>query len=147
MSSETIDELRYVLQNVRLQSGDIWQKQVNIVTEAIEKISTLESVISLQVHIMPCDSNLTKEKGVAMNSAQLVNLILEKLRRVEFVEFTPTNRVKFIWGDRIYEAVEDRGHISVVNVIGNLWVDSDNYNRWVEGVLNGKKRDADGNLS
>jgi hypothetical protein len=96
---------------------------------------------------MRCVLNLTKEKGVAVNSAQLVNLIVKKLRRVEFVEFTPTNRVKFIWGHRTYEVIEDRGHISVVNVIGNLCVEPDNYNRWVEGVLNGKKRDADGILS
>lgn len=81
-----------------------------------------------------------------MNSAQLVNLIIKKLRRVEFVEFTPTNRVKFIWGHRTYEAMEDRGHISVVNVIGNLWVEPDNYNRWIEGVLNGKVRNDAGEM-
>jgi hypothetical protein len=52
ISKTIVDGLKYVLQNVRLQSGDIRANQVNIVPEAIEKISTLESVISLQVQEM-----------------------------------------------------------------------------------------------
>jgi hypothetical protein len=53
MSSETvIDGLKYVLQNVRLQSGEVWQLQSQYVTDAIAKIVALEAVISLQVQEM-----------------------------------------------------------------------------------------------
>lgn len=108
---------------------------------------------------MQCVLNTTKEKGVAVNSAQLVNLILAKLGRVEFLDIRDYEvLVCFRWGHNDYAAVfqESRlhGHINVYRLpigmeppLSDFLRRHDDYSRWVEGVLNGKKRDADGNLS
>jgi len=75
MSSETIvDGLKYVLQNVRLQSGDIWQKQVNIVNESITEITRLnarvkelEAKISADAKYYAMRNELNKPGGEAIS--------------------------------------------------------------------------------
>ena len=84
-----------------------------------------------------------------MNSAELVNLILEKLRRVKFlVIVNRTPQVRFVWGHNEYTAVVSfDGYIAVYK-----WVDGgtecviDNYQIWVEGMLNGLVRNDAGEL-
>jgi hypothetical protein len=84
-----------------------------------------------------------------MNSAELVNLILEKLRRVKFlVIINRTSQVRFIWGHNEYTAV-----VTFDNTVAVYkWVDGgtecvvDNYQIWVEGMLNGMVRNDAGEL-
>ena len=81
-----------------------------------------------------------------MNSAQLVNLILSKSKRVEFVSIT-ANDVEFILGHKKYFAYPDKDHVRVRNVaISGVLVLDDNYSRWVEGVLNGMVRNDAGKM-
>lgn len=81
-----------------------------------------------------------------MTTAQLVNLILDKLRtgRVEFVEFvTEYVGVKFDYGSRRYLVVADGDSVRVF--VGITLVDD--YSCWIEGVLNGKTRNEEGVLA
>jgi hypothetical protein len=86
-----------------------------------------------------------------LDSADIVNLILAKLRRVKFlVILNRPPAVRFEWGGNEYTAVCTFGS----DITVYRWVDRsevvricDNYQQWVEGVLNGKTRDADGVLS
>ena len=74
-----------------------------------------------------------------MNSAQLVNLILEKLRRVEFVRIinNPLS-VKFIWGWNEYVAIAYQdGTIYAHRLIDGVACGPDAYSQHVEGRLNG----------
>ena len=87
-----------------------------------------------------------------MKTAELVNLILDKLRtgRVEFIRIdndfdSDFNVIEFKYGGNDYRAVTDSEEIIVTRITGNLVVDS--YSQWVEGVLNGKTRDEAGVLS
>lgn len=87
-----------------------------------------------------------------MTSAELVNLILEKLTtsKVKFIEI---NReypsVSFAFGGNEYIADVPFGMTFRINVIRIEGVLStiDNYSRLVEGVLNGKTRNDKGELS
>ena len=84
-----------------------------------------------------------------MNSAELVNLIIEKLRRVKFLAITNrTSQVSFVWGHNEYTAV-----VTLDNTIAVYkWIDGgskcviDNYQIWVEGMLNGLVRNDAGEL-
>jgi hypothetical protein len=88
-----------------------------------------------------------------MTTAQLVNLILDKLRtgRVEFLHIVSNGySLDFRYGGLCYSCEWDAGSVRV-NV--GRWHEnkthttSDNYSRWIEGVLNGKIRDENGVLS
>jgi len=85
-----------------------------------------------------------------MNSAELVNLILEKLRRVKFIEVLDLPpRVKFIWGFNCYTAVCDGfNYIRVLKWDENSPPRTviDNYQEHVEGRLNGMVRNDAGEL-
>ena len=81
-----------------------------------------------------------------MNSAQLVNLILEKLRRVEFVAIQSTH-VDLVWGHNKYRVFPD----SPINVIWSderqTWQGGDTmYTERIEGMLNGKVLNDAGDL-
>jgi len=80
-----------------------------------------------------------------MNSAELVNLILEKLRRVKFVSIDAFS-VEFIWNDKKLWAFEFAKIIKVKNMPKKRVEHDDNYSQWVEGVLNGNVRNDDGEL-
>ena len=83
-----------------------------------------------------------------MNSAELVNLILEKLRRVEFllIQNRPSN-VRFSWGGNEYTAVAQfDDYISVYRWVGQGSCTIDNYQMHVEAMLNGKVRNDAGEL-
>ena len=88
-----------------------------------------------------------------MTTAQLVNLILDKLRtgRAEFLVINnrpPT--VRFSYAGIEYTVLEiDNGGVEVYrwsNVNRTVPV-MDNYQKWMEGVLNGKTRDESGVLA
>jgi hypothetical protein len=83
-----------------------------------------------------------------MNSAQLVNLIIEKLRRVEFldIETRPKIAIKFLWGHKKYLAFESEGYVTVRNIVHNVLVSDDIYTERIEGMLNGLVRNEDGEL-
>ena len=84
-----------------------------------------------------------------MNSAELVNLILEKLRRVKFVAISQHENgfvgVCFTWGHNNYMAIptKDR-HVSVFHqfrgAVGDI------YTERIEGMLNGLVRNDAGEL-
>ena len=82
-----------------------------------------------------------------MNSAELVNLILEKLRRVKFVLICD-HYIDLIWGHHKYRVFAD----NPVNVIAwNEWSQSWNrgdtiYTERIEAMLNGKVRNDAGEL-
>jgi hypothetical protein len=88
-----------------------------------------------------------KQMGGSMNTAQLVNLILEKLRRVEFVLICDQH-IDLVWGYNKYRVFAD----NPVNVIAwNEWSQSWNrgdtiYTERVEAMLNGKVRNDAGEL-
>jgi hypothetical protein len=87
-----------------------------------------------------------------MNSAQLVNLILAKLRRVEFlvIQNRPGVAARFLWGGNEYSAAVVFNESIVVYrwvIIDNLEKSViDNYQRYVEGRLNGLVRNDAGEL-
>lgn len=84
-----------------------------------------------------------------MNSAELANLILEKLRRVTFlvIQNRPATTVRFRWGGNEYTAVLlSDNSIAVYRWIGQGACIVDNYQRHVEGRLNGKVRNDAGEL-
>jgi hypothetical protein len=84
---------------------------------------------------------------VIVNSAELVNLILAKLRRVEFV-FIEKAFVDFTWGHNRYRAFGDNP-VSVIawNVEKQLWNRGDTiYTERIEGILNGMVRNDAGEL-
>jgi hypothetical protein len=85
-----------------------------------------------------------------MNTAQLVNLILEKLRRVEFldIETRPKIAIEFRWGGNVFLAVVEKmfdNAITVYRCSEDREV-FDIYTERVEGILNGKVRNEDGEL-
>jgi ribosomal protein L5 len=83
-----------------------------------------------------------------MNSAELVNLILEKLRRVKFVAINQNDGfggVRFTWGFKDYIAIPSID--SYVHVYPlPLGMDSNMYTERIEAMLNGKVRNEDGEL-
>jgi hypothetical protein len=82
-----------------------------------------------------------------MNSAQLVNLILAKLRRVEFV-FIEKAFIDFTWGQNKYRAFGDNP-VSVIawNAETQSWNRGDTiYSKRIEGMLNGMVRNDAGEL-
>jgi hypothetical protein len=80
-----------------------------------------------------------------MNSAQLVNLILAKLRRVEFV-CIDSYSTEFVWNHKKLWAFEFDGKIRVRNMPKKVCEEDDNYSRRVEGILNGMVRNDAGEL-
>ena len=82
-----------------------------------------------------------------MNSAELVNLILEKMRRVEFLEIVNNPLlVKFAWGGNEYTVVEHESERLQVHRWVDGWSAMDNYQRHVEDRLNGLVRNDAGEL-
>jgi hypothetical protein len=84
-----------------------------------------------------------------MNSAQLVNLILEKLRRVEFLAINQDGNgffgVHFIWGFNSYAAIPARdGYVRVYQLPNHS--ESSIYTERIEGILNGMVRNDAGEL-
>ena len=84
-----------------------------------------------------------------MESAELVNLILEKLRRVDFlvIQNRPFFVVRFRWGGNVYTAkvcVDDS--IDVYRCVGQGEYRTDNYQQYVQDLLNGKVRNDAGQL-
>jgi hypothetical protein len=82
-----------------------------------------------------------------MNSAELVNLILEKLRRVKFVDICGVY-VDLIWGHHKYRVFSDN---PVTVLAWNEWSQSWNrgdtiYTDRIEAMLNGKVRNDAGEL-
>lgn len=82
-----------------------------------------------------------------MNSAQLVNLIIEKLRRAKFVEIGSTktsSAVRFIWGFSEFQAVvKSDNYVHVYMLPKEI---SNTYTERLEGMLNGLVRNDDGEL-
>ena len=82
-----------------------------------------------------------------MNSAELVNLILDKLRRVKFV-FICDDYIDLIWGHNKYRVFCDK----LINVIAwneerQSWQGGDTiYTERIEGMLNGMVRNDAGEL-
>ena len=82
-----------------------------------------------------------------MNSAELVNLILEKLRRVKFVAietYEHHSQVAIIWGGNPYMVVTN-GDGVIVYSNGLIW-ESNSYSNRIEGMLNGLSRNDAGEL-
>jgi hypothetical protein len=84
-----------------------------------------------------------------MNSAQLVNLILAKLRRVEFQAINQYGNgfhgVRFIWGFNSYAAIPARdGYVHVYRL--PIGMDDNIYTKRIEGMLNGLVRNDAGEL-
>ena len=84
-----------------------------------------------------------------MDSAELVNLILEKLRRVDFlvIQNLPFVVVRFLWGGNVYTAkvcVDDS--IDVYRWVGQGEYRTDNYQQYVQDLLNGKVRNDAGEM-
>ena len=80
-----------------------------------------------------------------MNSAQLVNLILAKLRRVEFVAIGSNPvyvSVRFIWGGNDYTASVEDNYIHVYQVFNHSKIHVER----VQGMLNGMVRNDAGDL-
>lgn len=88
-----------------------------------------------------------------MTTAQLVNLILDKLRtgRVEFLVISnrPTAAVRFKYGEMTYTALHNENWVEVYKWENGSKVVSvcDNYQAWMDGVLNGKTRNEEGVLA
>ena len=92
------------------------------------------------------------EKNNATRNADIVNVIIDKLRtgRVEFVRILNTwlCEMDIRYAGILYAISFDHGKIFV-----KRWRDdeaatfTDNYSRWVEGVLNGQTRDESGVLA
>ena len=81
-----------------------------------------------------------------MNSAELVNLILEKLRRVKFVSIDAYH-VEFSWNHRTFFAFENEGRVRVRNLNARQrFCEDDSYSLRVEGMLNGLVRNDAGDL-
>ena len=82
-----------------------------------------------------------------MNSAELVNLILEKLRRVKFV-FICDQYIDFVWGHNRYRAWVDKpAHVIAWNDERQWWQGGDTiYTERIEGMLNGLVRNDAGEL-
>ena len=79
-----------------------------------------------------------------MTSAELVNLILDKLRRVKFVAITDQD-VRFTWGFYNYGVVPARnGYVHVYRL--PIGMDSNIYTERIEGMLNGMVRNDEGEL-
>ena len=76
-----------------------------------------------------------------MNSAELVNLIIQKLRRVELlvIQNRPSVAVWFKWGGNVYSAkVNFDGFVIVYRLMGPLLSSFDDiYRLRVEDMLNG----------
>jgi hypothetical protein len=85
--------------------------------------------------------------GGSMTSAQLVNLILEKLRRVKFVDICGVY-VDLIWGHHKYRVFSDNPLIVLAwNECSQSWNRGDTiYTERIEGMLSGKVRNEDGEL-
>lgn len=84
-----------------------------------------------------------------MNSAELVNLIIAKLRRVEVlvIQNLPFVTVRFRWGGNQYTAmvcVDDS--IDVYRWVGQDECRCDNYKKYVQDILNGKVRNDAGEM-
>jgi hypothetical protein len=81
-----------------------------------------------------------------MNSAELVNLILAKLRRVKFVAIGSNPEyvsVRFIWGGNDYTAlVDSNSYIHVYQVLNYSKIHTER----VQGMLNGLVRNDAGEL-
>jgi hypothetical protein len=89
------------------------------------------------------------ETGVMMNSHEVVNLVIKKFggSRVKF-EAVGITFVDFVLGGNDYQvtqAAPDQPLI-VQRKESDLKVVTDDYSRWVEGVLNGLVRDNDGKM-
>ena len=82
-----------------------------------------------------------------MNSAELVNLILEKLRRVKFL-LIDAYHVEFIWNHRTFFAFAYEGTVRVRNVDNpnKCFLADDSYSMRIEGMLNGLSRNDEGEL-
>jgi hypothetical protein len=81
-----------------------------------------------------------------LSTAEIVNRILDKLRtgRVEFLEINSSlGVVSFLYGGVEYTANFESKPITIYRDI----LQTDHYTAWLEGILNGKTRDADGVLS
>ena len=84
-----------------------------------------------------------------MNSAELVNLIIQKLRRVELlvIQNRPSVAVRFVWGGNEYTAVVNfDNYIAVYKWIKPSACIVDIYQQHVEGRLNGKVRNDAGEM-
>ena len=89
-----------------------------------------------------------------MNSAELVNLILEKLRRVKVVEMNSQPSVRFTLRDREFTAVFQKtaSYDSWKNTPGEIRVfrfgrcDYDFVTARIEAILNGKVRNDAGEI-
>lgn len=85
-----------------------------------------------------------------MDSAELVNLIFEKLRRVTLLKIhnRPSVAVSFIWGGNKYTAkVNFDGFVVVYRWVGALLSSFDDmYRLRVENMLNGFVRNDEGEL-
>lgn len=86
-----------------------------------------------------------------MNLASLVNLLIEKLggNRVRFVEIdSAIVRVDFEHAGNFYSVRNEGGTIHVIRIVDHCPQPRDDiYLRWMEGVLNGMKRNEEGVLS
>ena len=81
-----------------------------------------------------------------MNSAELVNLSLDKLRRVKFVAIDAYH-VEFTWNNRTFFAFENDGRVRVRNLNSRQrFCEDDSYSLRVEGMLNGMVRNDAGEL-
>ena len=84
-----------------------------------------------------------------MDSAELVNFILKKLRRVELlvIQNRPSVAVRFVWGGNEYTAVVNfDNHIDVYRWIKPSACIVDIYQQHVEDRLNGKVRNDAGEM-
>jgi len=81
-----------------------------------------------------------------MNSAQLVNLLLDKLRRVEFLSVCTINnsaKVRFVWGHNKYLAVPSSdGFVHIYPARNHMEI----YTERLEGMLNGLVRNDAGEM-
>ena len=83
-----------------------------------------------------------------MNSAELVNLILAKLRRVKFVAINQSDGfggVRFTWGFKDYIAIPSIDNYVHVYPLP-VGMDSNAYTERIEGMLNGLVRNDAGDL-
>ena len=61
MNQTLIDNLRYVLQNMRLQKGDMAKVQADIVAQAISEIELIGCRIKyMQTHIIALEAKLSR---------------------------------------------------------------------------------------
>ena len=89
-----------------------------------------------------------------MTAAQLVNLILERLRtgRVIFKSIWENGLlapifIEFEYGFVRYKLTYQNEQIQVARFLSDRYTMTDSYSQWVEGVLNRKTRDDEGKLS